>query len=237
MNDDDPIFQEELQCDILSGVIHDYNNINTLIIGNILLAETLLDSNSDHQIRECLLVAEKAAKHAKEFVQLLISYTGKNKKNEFVSISNIIKQATDFLVDDPTLRLEYNLPEKELKIHCVEFEIMLVVRNIVFNAKQAMVDGGRIRISVFETSLPDSNFLSRGKYVKLIFEDEGEGILPKNINNIFSSHYTTKAAGHGLGLAICLSIIKYHKGNIKVYSELGKGTKFEVFLPVSRDFL
>jgi C4-dicarboxylate-specific signal transduction histidine kinase len=66
---------------------------------------------------------------------------------------------------------------------------------------------------------------------KLSFEDKGKGLSEEIINRIFDPHFTTKTYGHGLGLAICQSIVTKHKGHIQVSSENGKGTKFEIFLP------
>jgi CheY-like chemotaxis protein len=76
--------------------------------------------------------------------------------------------------------------------------------------------------------------LKPGKYIQLIFQDNGSGISSDNLSRIFDPYYTTKPLGSGLGLAICYSIIKKHDGHIAVKSQLGKGTIFYIYLPASQ---
>jgi len=95
--------------------------------------------------------------------------------------------------------------------------------NIIFNAVQAMPDGGELTISILNV---------HGLFVKIIFEDTGTGIKPENLDKIFNPFYTTKEEGTGLGLSIVHNIIKDHNGTISVFSKEGIGTKFEIALPI-----
>jgi len=80
----------------------------------------------------------------------------------------------------------------------------------------------------------DNEFLLKpGKYIRITVEDHGKGIPKKHLLKIFDPYFTTKTKGSGLGLSICYSIIKKHKGSINVESKLGKGTKFIIYLPAS----
>lgn len=99
-----------------------------------------------------------------------------------------------------------------------------VFMNIIMNAIEAMPDGGEIRIA---TSLAEA-----GDNIKISIGDTGRGIPESDISNIFESFYTTKKTGTGLGLSICYAITKAHEGDIIVRSEIGKGTTFDVLLPV-----
>jgi PAS domain S-box-containing protein len=99
--------------------------------------------------------------------------------------------------------------------------------NIIFNAVQAMPEGGTLVISV-------DNF--NGNFIKLVFEDTGIGINKERIDKIFNPFYTTKKDGTGLGLSIVHRIVEEHGGTIKVSSIEGKGTVFEVILPIKGDF-
>lgn len=97
--------------------------------------------------------------------------------------------------------------------------------NIIFNAVQAMPDGGKLTISTFNV---------QGLYIKITFEDTGTGIKPENLEKIFNPFYTTKEEGTGLGLSIVHTIIEDHNGTISVSSKEGFGTKFEIMLPIRK---
>lgn len=102
--------------------------------------------------------------------------------------------------------------------------------NIIFNAVQAMPDGGKLTVT---TAVNDNDFVSDNKFVKITFIDTGSGIEEKNLNKIFDPFFTTKDDGTGLGLSIVHRIIEEHKGIINVLSKAGEGTMFEILLPVA----
>ncbi|UCD63479.1 MAG: hypothetical protein JSW34_12135 [Candidatus Zixiibacteriota bacterium] len=121
-----------------------------------------------------------------------------------------------------TVLREYaDLPE----ISCFPKRLNQVLLNILINARQAIEGKGEIRIS--------TGGVGEGQ-VFVAIEDTGPGIPPANLDKIFDPGFTTKGAGigTGLGLSICYQIIKDHRGDIRVESELGRGTKFTVILPV-----
>ncbi len=102
-----------------------------------------------------------------------------------------------------------------------------------------MPKGGRLIVTLENADITEAAVpsLSPGKYVKVVFQDEGEGINPKVIDHIFDPYFTTKQTGSGLGLTTVWSIINKHGGQIGVASELGKGTIFTLYLPASATLL
>jgi CheY-like chemotaxis protein len=112
-----------------------------------------------------------------------------------------------------------------------------VIDNIVINAKQAMSDGNSIELTARNVRFTEKELpsLIKGEYVRISIKDYGVGIPKETLSRIFDPFYTTKASGHGLGLATCYSIIKRHGGCIDVESEPGKGSVFHVYLPVSAE--
>lgn len=98
-----------------------------------------------------------------------------------------------------------------------------VFLNLINNAIEAMVDGGELQV----------NTGINGNHVKIIFKDSGKGISPENIDKVFYPFFTTKEGGTGLGLSIVYRIIEEHNGSIKIDSRPGKGTAFELQLPLS----
>jgi CheY-like chemotaxis protein len=101
-----------------------------------------------------------------------------------------------------------------------------------------MPNGGYLKITAENLELAEGAIagLKKGNYVKIAFEDEGVGIPPENLQKIFDPYFTTKADGNGLGLAICYSVIKKHEGHITVESEIGKGTTFNLYLPILKSW-
>jgi signal transduction histidine kinase len=95
-----------------------------------------------------------------------------------------------------------------------------------------MPDGGRIKIVTSVTD-GEGSMLADGDFARVVIEDEGKGINPKDVEKIFDPFYTTKPDGTGLGLAICTQIVDSHNGKITVESKPGKGSKFCILLPMA----
>ncbi|MFW6326991.1 MAG: sensor histidine kinase, partial [Bacteroidota bacterium] len=117
-----------------------------------------------------------------------------------------------------------NIPE----IPCSPGSINQVFMNILANATEAIKDHGRITIS---TGFNPKN----EKQIRIVISDTGYGIQSENLNKVFEPFFTTKDVGKGtgLGLSISYKIVKDHRGEIIVSSEIGKGTTFTIFLPVN----
>ena len=106
---------------------------------------------------------------------------------------------------------------------------------MVINADEAMPEGGIVTLRAENMTLGarDSLPLEAGRYVKLSIQDQGIGIPEEYLHRIFDPYFSTKQKGSGLGLATAYSIIRNHDGYITVESELGIGTTFHIYLPVS----
>ena len=120
-----------------------------------------------------------------------------------------------------TRQFEPGLPQ----IQADEAQLQQVFSNIMVNAIQAMPGGGRLTISA---KIMD-------EFMEFDFTDTGEGISKENLKNIFEPLFSTRTQGTGLGLAVCQDIIKAHKGNISAESEKGKGAKFTIKLPITKE--
>ncbi|MBL8025136.1 MAG: histidine kinase, partial [Fibrobacteres bacterium] len=113
-------------------------------------------------------------------------------------------------------------------------QLTQVFDNLTINAKQAMPSGGILKIIVNEVSIPEGTTLpiGAGRYVKIVFQDEGDGIPADILPRIFDPFFTTKKSGTGLGLSTVWSILNKHSGHIEVESTIGTGTCFDLYLPL-----
>ncbi|MEO0293112.1 MAG: PAS domain S-box protein [candidate division WOR-3 bacterium] len=217
---------------LAGGIAHDFNNLLTGILGNLSLAEIKEEGGED--IKELLEEAKDAALQAKELTQQLLTFSkgGEPIKGE-VSIEEIIRKTAEFALRGSNVKCSYDFPKGLWKVEVDKGQIAQVIENLTINAKQAMPEGGEIKIKaenlILENSQPIP--LKKGKYIKITFMDEGVGIPEENLPRIFDPFFTTKKRGSGLGLAIVHSIIQKHNGFITVDSKLKSGTTFFIYLP------
>jgi two-component system cell cycle sensor histidine kinase/response regulator CckA len=228
---------------LAGGIAHDFNNLLTVMIGNIALARDCLPANAPAQ--SDLGEVEKAAMRAAELTRQLLAFARKQMLMPRVLVLN------EILFDMETLlgrllgeHIELiTLPAPDLgrvKVDSSQIEQVLV--NLVVNAHDAMPNGGQLTIEtrnvVLDGAYADSHVsVIAGSYVMLAVSDTGIGMPPEIQAHLFEPFFTTKEPGQGtgLGLAICYGIIKQHGGNIWVYSEVGVGTTFKIYLPRVED--
>jgi len=219
---------------LAGGIAHDFNNILTSILGNVSLAK--LSIEHDETVFQMLGEAEKAALQAKGLTQQLLTFSkGGAPIKETASITDLLKDTIEFALRGSGIQCSYSLSPDLYSVKIDRGQISQVISNLVINAKQAMPSGGEIKINASNMLIPKQQSLplKRGKYILIIIEDEGLGIPPAHLSKIFDPYFTTKQAGSGLGLAVTYSVIKKHGGHITVESEVGKGTRFSVYIPAS----
>ena len=219
---------------LAGGIAHDFNNILTAILGNISLAKLYTEDHPD--IKERLIVAEKATIRAQDLTQQLLTFAkGGTPVKKSTSIVDIIRDSSEFGLRGSNVKVKFDFAEDLPLVNVDSGQISQVIQNLVINADQAMPNGGTITIRAHpvEISANAPLPLPPGKYVKIEVEDEGTGIPKEHLPKIFDPFFTTKQKGSGLGLASAFSIIKKHEGHIEVQSELGKGTTFTIYLPTT----
>ncbi len=146
-----------------------------------------------------------------------------------------MRNATSFALSGANIACEYDIARNLHLCECDENQIGQVIDNIVINAKQAMSEGGHLRIRAENTLVQEDHpsLLPPGNYVEISISDTGPGIPEEIRNRIFDPFFTTKAHGSGLGLATSYSIIQKHNGSIRVHSSPGQGSTFTFYLPAS----
>lgn len=219
------------------GIAHDYNNLLTSILGNISLAQKYL--RPEDKAFGLLNEAQHASMLAKDLTQKLIVFSkGGGPTKKIASLSPLVKRATEFSLSGSNVKCEFNIPDELWAVEIDETQIGQAIYNLIMNAREAMSDGGTIRVAAENVNITDEVLsLKNGSYAKISFEDEGVGIPKDHLGKIFNPYFSTKEMGTqkgmGLGLSICNSIIKGHGGDVGVTSQEGIGTTFSVYLPAS----
>jgi len=228
---------------LAGGIAHDFNNILMAIVGHADLA--LMRVNKESPAIENLRQVLEAAARASDLARQMLAYSG---KGQFV-IQNL---NLNLLIEEMMHMLEVSISKKgvlrlnlEQSIPAVSADatqLRQVVMNLVINASEAIGDkSGVIAITTgcincdqkYLQQVKLSEPLPEGLYVSLEVADTGCGMDQETMSRIFDPFFTTKFTGRGLGMAAVQGIIRGHKGAIKVYSEVGKGTTFKILLPAT----
>lgn len=212
---------------IAGGIVHDFNNFLTGIMGNISLAAYQTDPRTETGL--LLKEAEKAALKASDLTQQLLTFTkGGDPVLKTGSIKDLVKETATFVLRGSDVGLDLHMPDLPCNVDMDAGQMNRVIHNLIVNSKQAMPRGGRVQIYCELIRVREENSLSLtpGPYMKIVFRDQGDGIPLQHMDKIFQPYFTTKSKGSGLGLASAYSIVKKHGGTITVESELNAGTTF-----------
>jgi PAS domain S-box-containing protein len=219
---------------LAGGIAHDFNNILTVILGNITLAR--LFSKSGDKAHYRLTEAEKAVLRAQDLTRQLLTFAkGGSPVKATASIEDIVRESCAFALMGSNVKPDAAIAKDLWNAEVDRGQISQVINNLIINADQAMPNGGTIKITATNQIIPEGKppGWKPGKFIRISISDEGAGISKEHLPRIFDPYFTTKAEGTGLGLATSYSIVKKHDGMIKVESQMGKGTTFNIYLPVS----
>jgi PAS domain S-box-containing protein len=224
---------------LAGGIAHDFNNLLQGIRGYTEMSlNDLPEQTTAHEHLEHVI---KAVERATSLVRQLLAFSRKQLLEiKCLDLNQVVANLLNLLRRLIGERIEVifqSQPElKTINADAGQLEQILV--NLCINARDAMPKGGHISISTANVLL-DLEFCQQhpwgreGEFVLLKVEDNGAGIPPEVCEHIFEPFFTTKDAGTGLGLATVYGIIKQHEGFITVDSEIGHGTLFKIYLPVS----
>ncbi len=231
---------------LASGMAHDFSNLLSSIFGSLNILKKRVAPNEE--VFKLLDNIESCSIRARDLTRGLLSY-GKPtaKRKEKVSLNNLLEDISKVIVQTFPNKIKFNNKVKKNLFNVLGngTELYQVLLNLCVNAKEAMEGAGMLTLSAENITIDDSNnyqypYLNKGDYVYLYVEDTGSGIEEANIQKIFDPYFSTKkketGSGSGLGLYVTYGIIKAHDGFINAESEIGQGTKFNVYLPSYRQF-
>jgi signal transduction histidine kinase/ActR/RegA family two-component response regulator len=232
---DQVIQAEKLRAmgEMASGVAHDFNNLLAVILGNIQLLLHQFDRLSPEEIRERLKTIEQSSKDGAETVRRIQEFSGMRRDKEFTPLS--LNELITDLVNVTQPRWKEQTQSKGIQIELTKklgkipqilgnpSELREVTTNIVFNAVDALPNGGEVTIT---TSVQAED------WVEMRIADTGIGMTEEVRKRVFDPFFTTKGVTNtGLGMSVSYGIIKRHGGEILIESEPGKGTTFIIHLP------
>jgi len=226
---------------LAGGIAHDFNNILTSILGFTDLS--LQDVQQDTEIHDNLTEVLAAGKRAKNLVKQILTFSRKGEQEKHpIEINSLINENMKMLRSTipSNIEIREQISHEPITIQANASQMNQVIMNLVTNAVHAIEDNGMIDIGLELIHLDKNNIESYpdmmpGSYAKMFVSDTGCGIAKENLIAVFDPYFTTKTPdkGTGLGLAVVHGIVKLHFGHISVYSELEKGTTFNVYLPLA----
>ncbi|MBC7963724.1 MAG: PAS domain-containing protein, partial [Steroidobacteraceae bacterium] len=223
---------------LAGGLAHDFNNVLNIIYGNISFARMLAGDNT--AIVEPLADAEEACERAKELgIRLQAFSQGSSPAKTSIALPAIIEDAAGAAFKGSNILHSLSAADDIFPVEADPRQIRQVFENLLANAKEALPDGGTVRIGI-ENCVVDGNSglpLGSGRYVCIALQDDGRGIPEEHLPKIFDPYFSTKDTysqrGMGLGLSTCHAILKRHGGHISVESKSGIGTRVTIYLPAS----
>ena len=209
---------------LAAGATHDLSNLLfTIVIYSKKIATSSIDAEEAIKIEKVKNVAEKALQIVKQIMAFshpnIVKPVSQDISLLIDEIINILKAMIPYNID-----IQWKMGKDNFLIVIDPIKFQQIIINLIFNAVEAMPEGGELKISTYKKN-------NRKLCIK--FEDTGSGIEEEVIKKIFTPHFTTKAKekGSGLGLFVVKQIVNEYNGKIRVESSVGKGTIFKIYFP------
>jgi PAS domain S-box-containing protein len=226
---------------LAGGVAHDFNNMLAVILGNVGLAEQDIPPDSPAQAR--LRLIRQAGNRARELVRQILTFSRRAPREQSLQpLQPLVDEALALLRSTlpPTVRLRVLPSPVPLWARVDGAQVQRLLLNLCTNAWQALPnENGEVHVALESRTVADPEArllgLAAGEYACLHVDDDGHGMDATVRARIFEPFFTTKppGGGTGLGLAVVHGVVTEHAGAIRVESEIGRGTRFSVFLPVA----
>lgn len=223
---------------LAGGVAHDFNNILHTVSG---FSELIL-MDAPEMIPQHVREIQQVVGHAAEITKQLLAFSKKRPIQYLeLDLNGMIRSARKMLMQaiNPRIAFALDLSSELLMVSADASQILQVVMNLVVNARDAMPDGGRIRLITEKRIVPASFQLNPEQAVVEEFAcitvtDNGSGMNEGQLQHLFEPFFTTKPEGQGtgLGLSVVYGIIKDHGGWVDVHSTPGEGTTFDAYIPM-----
>ena len=224
---------------LAGGVAHDFNNMLAVIFGHSAILAEALDSRE--RLRDSVIEINQAAERAAALTRQLLTFSRQQVvEPKVLNLGSVLDESEHFLsrLVGEDLHLAMTYPPDLSKVNVDPGQITQVLMNLVVNARDAMPQGGELKIEASNVAPGAAAAgaihpeMRPGRYVLLSVSDTGHGMTPEVQAHIFEPFFSTKRDSTGLGLAVVEGIIKQNGGHLSVASRQGSGTTFFIYLPV-----
>ncbi|MFZ3166859.1 MAG: PAS domain S-box protein [Candidatus Methanoperedens sp.] len=223
---------------LAGGIAHDLNNVLTPIV---LSLQMLKEKFKDEQSQRLLTILENNSQRGANLIKQVLSFArGVEGERNPLAAKHVIREIEKVLKETfpRSIEIRTDIQKDLFTISGDATQLHQVLMNLCVNARDAMPNGGTLSITASNFFI-DKNYVQMnpeakvGSYIVIVVSDTGTGIPPKIMDRVFEPFFTTKehGKGTGLGLSTALGVVKSHEGFITIYSEVGKGTTFRVYLP------
>lgn len=227
---------------LAGGIAHDLNNVLSPIMMSL---DILQMKFTDESSQELLQMIGKSAQHGADMVRQVLSFArGVEGRRMELQVKHLVRDIEKIANDTflKNVEVRTTVPHDLWTVLADPTQLHQVLLNLCVNARDAMPNGGKLVITA-ENLMLDSQYsglnpeATPGPYILIKVQDNGSGIPPEALEKIFDPFFTTKEIGKGtgLGLSTTLAIVKSHQGFIRVDSEPGKGTTFQIYLPAQTE--
>ncbi len=222
--------------ELTGGVAHDFNNLLTAVIGNLELLKRRIPQNpsTDRLIDGAMQGAQRGA----ALTQRLLAFARRQTLEPHpIDLAELVCGMDDLLRRSlgPTIEMQLDLPPSLPAAQADANQIELALLNLAINGRDAMPNGGRLRIGLSLETSPDTPDLAAGCYLCLSVTDTGVGMDAETLQRAVEPFYSTKEVGKGTGLGLSMihGVARQLKGALRLHSELLHGTRAELWLPMS----
>jgi PAS domain S-box-containing protein len=225
---------------LTGGLAHDFNNLLTGISGSLELLETRVAQGRINDLNRYLAAAQSAAKRAAALTHRLLAFSRRQTLDpQATDVNRLVNDMTELIrrTVGPSITLEVIGAAGLWKSLVDQNQLENALLNLCINARDAMPHGGRLTVETANRHLDErgakERALSAGHYISLCVSDNGSGMTPEVVARAFDPFFTTKPLGEGtgLGLSMVYGFAQQSGGQVRIYSEIGKGSMLCIYLP------
>lgn len=223
---------------LAGGVAHDFNNLLTSIGGSFELIERRLKQHRSDGLQTILQMGQEAVSRAAALTHRLLAFSSRQSlQSQHIDLHTLLEPQRLQACIDPGVSLQIELPQDLWPVHADSEQLLEAITNLLVNACEAMPNGGTVRVEASNQRMDTQGAaiigLEPGEFTRLSIIDDGHGMSQSTLEHAFEPFFSTKPVGRGIGLGLSMvyGFSKQSHGQVKLWSEIGHGTRVDLYLP------